>query len=87
MSSIDNNANGTEQTRYRRNPPEECGRVVRLVCSYAQDANDARELFTVLGLNPGDGRRRANATPWSPVGRRQSAPQAPPLSAADRPFP
>lgn len=55
MSSIDDNANGTQQTHYNRKPPEERGRVVRLVCSYALDADDARELCTALGLNPHDG--------------------------------
>ncbi len=63
MPSIDDSANGTEQTRSHRNPPEECGRAVRLVCSYTHDADDARELFGALGLNPRDGRRNVNATP------------------------
>lgn len=63
MSSIDDSVNGAEQTRSHRNPAEECGRAVRLVCRYARNADDARELFTVLGLNPRDGRRKADVTP------------------------
>ncbi|MGQ0777696.1 MAG: hypothetical protein ACT4NY_25355 [Pseudonocardiales bacterium] len=77
MSSIDDYANGAEQTRYHCNPPDECGRVVRLVCSYAKDADDARELFAVLGLDPREGRRKAGAAhPRSPVGRRSGRPSA-----------
>ncbi|MGH3908628.1 MAG: hypothetical protein ACRDTE_31260 [Pseudonocardiaceae bacterium] len=63
MPSIDDNANGAEQTRSHRNPPEECARTIRLVCSYARNVDDAQELCTVLGLHPRDGRREANATP------------------------
>ncbi len=79
MSCINDHANAAEQTRYHRNPPEECGRAVRLVCSYANNADDARELCTVLGLNPRDGRQ--TATPRiSPVPGRPSirAPSATP---------
>lgn len=61
MPSIDDNVNGSEQTRYHRNAPEECGRAVRLMCSYAHDADDARKLCIALGLNPRDGRRKASA--------------------------
>lgn len=87
MSSIDDQANGAEQTRYHRNPPEECGRAVRLVCCYAHNADDARELFGLLGLNPRDGRRTAMPrTPRSPVGRRFERLSAPQLLAADRPL-
>lgn len=78
MSSIDDYANGAEQTRYHRNPPEECGRAVWLVCSYAHDADDARELCTVLGLNPRDGsRNETSGIPQSPVGHRSERPSAP----------
>ncbi|MGQ0779396.1 MAG: hypothetical protein ACT4NY_34105 [Pseudonocardiales bacterium] len=56
MSSLDDNVNGAEQTRSYPNPPEECGRAVRLVCSYAHNADDAWELLMALGLNPRDGR-------------------------------
>ncbi|MGH3929067.1 MAG: hypothetical protein ACRDTF_03725 [Pseudonocardiaceae bacterium] len=63
MSSIDDSVNGAEQTRPYRNPPEECGRAVRLVCSYAHNADDARGLLMVLGLNPRDGHRKTNTTP------------------------
>lgn len=88
MPSIDDNANGAEQTRYHRNPPEECGRAVRLVCSHAHDADDARELCSVLGLNPRDGRRKAPPrTPTIPGRPSIRAPLASPLSAADRTFP
>lgn len=55
MSSIDDHANGAEQTRSHPNSAEECRRVVRLVCSYAQDADDARRLCAALGLHPRDG--------------------------------
>ncbi|MGH3929419.1 MAG: hypothetical protein ACRDTF_05515, partial [Pseudonocardiaceae bacterium] len=61
MASIDDYANGAEQTRYHRNPPEECERAVWLVCSYAHDADDALELCTVLGLNPRDGRQKSSS--------------------------
>lgn len=46
VPSLDDCANGAEQTRYHRNPPEECGRAVRLVCSYAATPDEARELCT-----------------------------------------
>lgn len=74
MSSIDDTGNGAQQTRYHRNPPEECGRAVRLVCSYAHDAADARELCTALGLNPRDGRRK-------PLPRVPSVPGRPSIRA------
>lgn len=74
MSSIDDNANGAQQTRYDRNSPEECGRAVRLVCSYARNADDARELCIVLGLDPRDGRRNAKSYTPDPPGPRQSHP-------------
>lgn len=76
MSSLDDVVNGAQQTRSHRTPPEENRRVVRLVCSYAHDADDARELFAVLGLNPRDGRRATDATcPSIPIGRRCTAPR------------
>jgi len=63
MSWIDDSTYGAEQTGCHRTPPEECGRVVRLVCSYAHDVDDARELCAVLGLNPRDGCRTTNTAP------------------------
>lgn len=37
MSWNDDSTCGTERLGYHRNSPEECGRAVRLVCSYAHD--------------------------------------------------
>lgn len=66
MSWIDGYADGAQQAQYHRNSLEECGQAVRLVCSYAHDADDARELCTLLGLNPRDGRRK-DMPPTSPI--------------------
>ena len=57
VSSIDDPANGAAQTRPYSNSVEERWWVVRLVCSYAHDADDARQLCAALGLNPREGRK------------------------------
>ncbi|MGH3943271.1 MAG: hypothetical protein ACRDTG_32535 [Pseudonocardiaceae bacterium] len=58
MSSIDDCTNGAERTRAFPNTVEERKRAVRLVLTYAQDADDAHELCATLGLHPREGRRQ-----------------------------
>lgn len=60
MPWVDDSTHGTGRTGYYHNLPEECGRVVRLVCSYAHDVDDVRELCATLGLDPRDGYRTTN---------------------------
>jgi hypothetical protein len=59
MPSIEDHINSAEQTRVYPNSATERRWAVRLVCSYAHDADDARELCTALGLDPRDGRGKA----------------------------
>jgi len=62
VSSCSDHAHGAMHTRSPRIAAEKSGRVLLLVCllvcSYAHDANDARQVCTALGLNPHDGRSR-----------------------------
>lgn len=69
MSSIDDHANGATQIRPHGTTVDERGQVVRLVCAYARDADDARQLCAALGLNPRDGRRNTTSQRPSIPGR------------------
>lgn len=58
-------------------------RAVRLVCSYANNADDAWELCMALGLNPRDGRLRAT-TPGTPEVRGRPSIRAPLTTTSSR---